>query len=161
MSHRRCNTVRTMPRHAEYQIIDLILENITPFIKKCSPKFQKTCRMWLMGCNSSAKYASTCSTGFKSAPGSPWPSPEVFSRHLYFWQLISSFWYEDRYCKKIFLAKTTGNRSRDRPPLRWIDCVDKDLNILKVKNWKTVDKSRDAWRKLLKKTRAHPELSSY
>ncbi|GFW36474.1 hypothetical protein TNCV_1344351 [Trichonephila clavipes] len=36
---------------------------------------------------------------------------------------------EDRYCKKIFLAKPKGNRPRDRPPLRWIDCVEKDLNI--------------------------------
>ncbi|GFV82500.1 uncharacterized transposon-derived protein F52C9.6 [Trichonephila clavipes] len=68
---------------------------------------------------------------------------------------------EDRCCKKIFLAKPMGNRSWDMPPLRWIDCVEKDLNILKVKNWKTVAKSRDARRKLLKKARAHPGLSSY
>ncbi|GFT32594.1 endonuclease-reverse transcriptase [Trichonephila clavipes] len=51
---------------------------------------------------------------------------------------------EDRCCKKIFLAKSMGNRPRGRPPLRWIDCVEKDLNILKVKNWKTVAKSRNA-----------------
>ncbi|GFX03262.1 hypothetical protein TNCV_3554901 [Trichonephila clavipes] len=30
-----------------------------------------------------------------------------------------------------------GKRSRGRSPLRWIDCVEKDLNILMVKNWKT------------------------
>ncbi|GFS78504.1 hypothetical protein TNCV_3147571 [Trichonephila clavipes] len=62
---------------------------------------------------------------------------------------------EDRCCKKIFLAKPIGNRPRGRLPLRWIGCVDKDLNILKVKNWKTVAKSRDSWRKLLEKARAH------
>ncbi|GFX16157.1 hypothetical protein TNCV_4704131 [Trichonephila clavipes] len=56
---------------------------------------------------------------------------------------------EDHCCKKILLAKPVGNRPRGRSPLRWIDCVKKDLNILKVKNWKTVAKSRDAWRKLL------------
>ncbi|GFW05270.1 hypothetical protein TNCV_3357891 [Trichonephila clavipes] len=63
---------------------------------------------------------------------------------------------EERYCKKIFLAKPMGNR----PPLRWVDSVENDLNILKVKNWKNVAKSRDAWRKLLEKARAHP-VSGY
>ncbi|GFV17131.1 putative endonuclease-reverse transcriptase [Trichonephila clavipes] len=38
---------------------------------------------------------------------------------------------EDRCSKKIFLAKPMGNRSRGRPPLRWIDCIEKDLNIFK------------------------------
>ncbi|GFT18528.1 putative endonuclease-reverse transcriptase [Trichonephila clavipes] len=41
---------------------------------------------------------------------------------------------EDRRYKKLFLAKPIGNKPRGRPPLRWIDCVEKDLNILKVKN---------------------------
>ncbi|GFU70208.1 hypothetical protein TNCV_5058001 [Trichonephila clavipes] len=54
---------------------------------------------------------------------------------------------EDRCCKKIFLAKPMGNRPRGRPPLRWIDCVEKDLKILKVKYWQTVAKSGVAWRR--------------
>ncbi|GFV99310.1 hypothetical protein TNCV_1512821 [Trichonephila clavipes] len=37
---------------------------------------------------------------------------------------------EDHCCKKIFLAKPMENRPRGRPPLRWIDCVEKDLNVL-------------------------------
>ncbi|GFW05215.1 putative endonuclease-reverse transcriptase [Trichonephila clavipes] len=49
---------------------------------------------------------------------------------------------EERCCKKIFLAKPMGNRPWGRLPLRWIDCIEIDLNILKVKNWKTVAKSR-------------------
>ncbi|GFV93164.1 hypothetical protein TNCV_573031 [Trichonephila clavipes] len=68
---------------------------------------------------------------------------------------------EYRCCKEIFLAKPLRNRPRGRVLLRWIDCVEKDLSILKVKNWKTVDKSRDAWEKLLKKARTHPGLSSH
>ncbi|GFU52439.1 hypothetical protein TNCV_193121 [Trichonephila clavipes] len=36
---------------------------------------------------------------------------------------------EDHCCKKIFLPKPMGNRPEGRPPLRWIDCVEKDLNI--------------------------------
>ncbi|GFT12706.1 uncharacterized protein TNCV_5094661 [Trichonephila clavipes] len=39
---------------------------------------------------------------------------------------------EDRCCKKVFPANPMGNRPRGRPPLRWIHCVEKDLNILKV-----------------------------
>ncbi|GFU33021.1 uncharacterized transposon-derived protein F52C9.6 [Trichonephila clavipes] len=66
---------------------------------------------------------------------------------------------EDRCCKKIFLTKAMGNKPRGRPPLRWIDCVDKDLKILKIKNWKKVAESRDAWKRLLEKARAHPGLS--
>ncbi|GFW49306.1 hypothetical protein TNCV_3058161 [Trichonephila clavipes] len=54
---------------------------------------------------------------------------------------------EDRCCKRIFLAKPMGNRPRGRPPLRWIDYAEKDPNILKVKNWKTDAKNRDAWRR--------------
>ncbi|GFT09949.1 putative endonuclease-reverse transcriptase [Trichonephila clavipes] len=68
---------------------------------------------------------------------------------------------EDRCCKRIFLTKPMGNKPRGKPPLRWIDCVEKDLNILMVKNWKTVAKSRDARRKLLEKAKAHPALSSH
>ncbi|GFV28006.1 uncharacterized transposon-derived protein F52C9.6 [Trichonephila clavipes] len=68
---------------------------------------------------------------------------------------------EDHCCKKIFLAKPMANRPRDRPMLRWIDCVKKDLNILKVENRKTVVKSRDVWKKFLEKARAYPRLSSH
>ncbi|GFX31900.1 hypothetical protein TNCV_3408151 [Trichonephila clavipes] len=40
MSAGRCNIGLTTPRHAEYQIINLILGNITPLIKKGPPKFR-------------------------------------------------------------------------------------------------------------------------
>ncbi|GFY14575.1 uncharacterized protein TNCV_4827791 [Trichonephila clavipes] len=40
MSPGRRNTGLTTPRHAEYQIINLILGNITPLIKQCPPKFR-------------------------------------------------------------------------------------------------------------------------
>ncbi|GFW16182.1 hypothetical protein TNCV_4263471 [Trichonephila clavipes] len=56
MSPRRCNTGLTTPRTAEYQIIHLILGNITPLIKQCPPKFQYTGGRGLTGCKSSAKH---------------------------------------------------------------------------------------------------------
>ncbi|GFV77578.1 hypothetical protein TNCV_1071071 [Trichonephila clavipes] len=40
-----------------------------------------------------------------------------------------------------------GNRPRGKPSIRWIDCIEEDLDILKVKNWKTVAQSREAWRR--------------
>ncbi|GFU63456.1 hypothetical protein TNCV_45021 [Trichonephila clavipes] len=51
---------------------------------------------------------------------------------------------EDRCC---YLAKPMGKSSRRSLPLRWIDCADKDVKHLKVKDWKTVAKSRDARRR--------------
>src|SRR5215510_1528448 len=56
MAPMRRNTVRTTPRHAEYQIIELFLGKITPLREHCSPKFRYTCRRWLTGCNAAAKH---------------------------------------------------------------------------------------------------------
>ncbi|GFV78585.1 putative endonuclease-reverse transcriptase [Trichonephila clavipes] len=57
---------------------------------------------------------------------------------------------EDRCCKKIFLGKPMGNRPRGRHPLRWIDCVEKVLKILKVEIGKQLPKvgvpGEDFWR---------------
>ncbi|GFV42454.1 hypothetical protein TNCV_289411 [Trichonephila clavipes] len=41
---------------------------------------------------------------------------------------------EDRCCKKNFLAKPMGNRPRAK--MDWLG-AEKDLNILKINNWKT------------------------
>ncbi|GFV12776.1 hypothetical protein TNCV_1367461 [Trichonephila clavipes] len=68
---------------------------------------------------------------------------------------------EDCCYKKIFVVKPMGNRPQGKPSLRRIDCVEKDINILKVKNWKTVAKNRDARGKLLEKARAQTGSSSH
>ncbi|GFY10595.1 uncharacterized protein TNCV_2194161 [Trichonephila clavipes] len=56
MSPGQCNTGLTMPRHAEYEINNMILGNNTPLIKQCPPNFRYTGRRGLTGCNSSAKH---------------------------------------------------------------------------------------------------------
>jgi hypothetical protein len=66
----------------------------------------------------------------------------------------------DRTLKKIFNTKANGARSDGRRKLRWEDGVDQDMRILGVKNWKKVALNRDEWAQLLKKVRAHQELSS-
>ncbi|GFW56525.1 hypothetical protein TNCV_1862351 [Trichonephila clavipes] len=43
---------------------------------------------------------------------------------------------KDHCGRKIFLAKPIGNRPWDRPLIGWIDRVEKDQNILKIKKCK-------------------------
>ncbi|XP_071039850.1 uncharacterized protein [Parasteatoda tepidariorum] len=61
----------------------------------------------------------------------------------------------------IFLAQPIGSRPRGRPKLRWADCVERDFSVLKVSNWKTTIRRRQALRKLLEKARPHPGLSCH
>ena len=59
-----------------------------------------------------------------------------------------------------FRFKPIGTRARGRLKLRWIDCVDEDFGILKVKNWRSVSNSRSKWKMILKKALAHKGLLS-
>ena len=70
--------------------------------------------------------------------------------------------YERQYnSKKIILnTKLVGVRRVGRPKTRWENCVDQDMKILEVKNWKKFALDRDEWAKLLKKARDHQGLSS-
>ncbi|GFY34258.1 uncharacterized protein TNCV_2505611 [Trichonephila clavipes] len=45
---------------------------------------------------------------------------------------------EDRYIKNVFNAQPTVPRRKGRPNLRWIDGLEKDLLVLKTKNWRTL-----------------------
>ncbi|GFU59282.1 uncharacterized protein TNCV_4198051 [Trichonephila clavipes] len=67
---------------------------------------------------------------------------------------------ENRTTKKVFNAKTIGTRRKGRPNLRWIDGLEKDLLVLRTKNWRTLARRRLAWKRLLEKTKAHPGLSN-
>jgi hypothetical protein len=40
---------------------------------------------------------------------------------------------DERTVKKIFESKLEGNRRKERPRLRWLEDVDKDLCEMKVK----------------------------
>ncbi|GFU01939.1 hypothetical protein TNCV_1524281 [Trichonephila clavipes] len=54
---------------------------------------------------------------------------------------------------KVFNVQTIGTRRKGRPNLRWIDGLEKDLLVLRIKNWRTL-----AGRRLLEKSKAHPGL---
>lgn len=61
---------------------------------------------------------------------------------------------------RVFLFKPIGTRTRGRPKLRWMDCVNEDFKKLRVTNWISLSKKRSEWRKILKKALAHQGLSS-
>ncbi|GFV48136.1 uncharacterized protein TNCV_3554151 [Trichonephila clavipes] len=65
---------------------------------------------------------------------------------------------EDRTFKKVFNAQTIGTRKKGRPNLRWIDGLEKDLLVLRNRNWITLGGRRLDWKRLLEKFKAHPGL---
>jgi hypothetical protein len=55
-------------------------------------------------------------------------------------------------------CKLEGRRSVGRPRLRWKDGVEDHLRKLNVKNWWTVAKDRELWKKILREAEAHKGL---
>ena len=45
-----------------------------------------------------------------------------------------------------------------RPKIRWIDGILKDMEVLKVKNWKQMSRNRKEWNKLVEKAKTNPGL---
>ncbi|GFU04273.1 uncharacterized protein TNCV_863791 [Trichonephila clavipes] len=60
---------------------------------------------------------------------------------------------ENRTTKKVFNAQPIGTRRKGRPNLRWTDGLEKDLLVLRTKNWRTLAGSRLAWKRLLEKAK--------
>ncbi|GFS77286.1 uncharacterized protein TNCV_3758701 [Trichonephila clavipes] len=68
---------------------------------------------------------------------------------------------KDRTTEEVFNAQPIGTRRKGRPNLIWIDGLEKDLLVLKTKNWRTLAGRRLAWKRLLEKATAYPGLSSH
>ncbi|GFW57751.1 uncharacterized protein TNCV_2926701 [Trichonephila clavipes] len=68
---------------------------------------------------------------------------------------------EDRTTKKVFNAQPIGTWRKVRPILRWIGGLEKDLLVLRIKNWRTPAGRSLVWKRLLEKAKAHPRLSSH
>ncbi|GFU01809.1 uncharacterized protein TNCV_1523151 [Trichonephila clavipes] len=68
---------------------------------------------------------------------------------------------ENRPTKKLFNAQPIGTRRKGRPNLRWMVGLEKNLLVLRTKNWRTLAGRRLAWKMLLGKDKAHPGLSSH
>jgi hypothetical protein len=61
-------------------------------------------------------------------------------------------------CLKIMIIKMEGPRKRGRPRKKWIDEVEEDLNIMRIRNWHAVAKDRHEWRKIVLEAKVHNGL---
>ncbi|GFW48395.1 uncharacterized protein TNCV_1109581 [Trichonephila clavipes] len=68
---------------------------------------------------------------------------------------------EDRTTKKVFNVQPIGTLRKDRLNLRLIDGLEKDLIVLRIKNWGTVVGSRLAWKRILEMAKVHLGLSCH
>ncbi|GFW86833.1 uncharacterized protein TNCV_2809881 [Trichonephila clavipes] len=66
---------------------------------------------------------------------------------------------EDRTSKKVVNAQPIDIRKKGRPNLRWTNGPEKDLLVLRTRNWRTLAGRRLAWKMLLEKAKAHLGLS--
>jgi hypothetical protein len=55
-----------------------------------------------------------------------------------------------RVVKKIFESKPEGRRKAGRPRLRWLDDVENDLRVVKVKRWRKRAQTREEWASVIK-----------
>src|SRR5436190_23604898 len=56
---------------------------------------------------------------------------------------------EERTAKKIMNWKQDGKKKRGRPKKRWLDEVEKDLEKLGIKNWKTKARNKKEWKEIV------------
>ncbi|GFV81881.1 uncharacterized protein TNCV_1057681 [Trichonephila clavipes] len=66
---------------------------------------------------------------------------------------------EDRTTEKVINKQPIGTRRKSRPNLRWTDALEKNLLVLRTKNWSAPAGRRLAWKRTLEKAKAHPGLS--
>ena len=60
---------------------------------------------------------------------------------------------ETRMVKAIHVWKPISKRSMGRPKIRWEDDVKKDIQSLKVPNWKTLVQDRRRWKEVFGKAK--------
>jgi hypothetical protein len=60
--------------------------------------------------------------------------------------------------KAIYSWKPISRRPIGRPKTRWVDDVRKDIQKLKVPNWKTLAQDRERWRTLVEKAKLYKRV---
>jgi hypothetical protein len=63
-----------------------------------------------------------------------------------------------KYAFNNICRRPLRKRPAGRPKNRWIDGILKDMEVLKVKNWKELTRNRKEWNELVEKAKAHPGL---
>ena len=65
---------------------------------------------------------------------------------------------EDRVPKKNFTQEPEGTRRRGRPRERWMEEVERDLQVLGVRRWRELVADRKKWKDIVRQAKAHSGL---
>ena len=65
---------------------------------------------------------------------------------------------KERDVTKIYKSKPFASRPIGRPKNSWEDDVRKDLQTMKIKNWKRSVLDRNLWKKIVERTKTHTEM---
>jgi hypothetical protein len=61
---------------------------------------------------------------------------------------------EDRIVKRISEVHSGGRRKTDRSSKRWLDDVEEDLRLMKVKRWRIRATERTVWARIIREAKA-------
>jgi hypothetical protein len=65
---------------------------------------------------------------------------------------------EDRMPKKIFTQELEGMRRRGRPRRRWKGEAERDLQVLGVRRWRTMETDRKKWKDIVQLAKGYSGL---
>jgi hypothetical protein len=64
----------------------------------------------------------------------------------------------ERIPKRVLKWKLMGRRNRGRPKKRWIEDIEKDVEVMGIRGWRTLCKKRAEWKKITEKAKTHSGL---
>jgi hypothetical protein len=65
---------------------------------------------------------------------------------------------DSRMSKRVMREKIYTRRKRDRPKVRWLDDVQKNLREMGIEGWRRKAQDRDQWRRIAQEGKAHVGL---
>jgi hypothetical protein len=65
---------------------------------------------------------------------------------------------EEKDLKKIYQWKLIASRAVGRPKIRWMDNVMKDIQAMKIVNWKRCAQDRNKWKAIVEQAKTRTEL---
>jgi hypothetical protein len=60
--------------------------------------------------------------------------------------------------KRVLEWKPMGRRKRGRPKKKWIEDIEKDIQIMGIRGWRKLCKERAEWKKITEKAKTHSGL---